>query len=262
MKLLPPKRERVPGPELSPETLRRIDILFVPADREAGETLLYEQCGSDLYYQGGTEREFKETERLRIAALKVSDGRLVVLEHAVKLAQKDFRDLLVWAGFANEVDAHLKWQPKPAGEPSEIDPPALATAIHEALASILLPLGFTRNGDEWRREGEIPQTLSLITGSTTRVEVRFFMKVTIQADKLIVMRLPKPPKRFEDLNEQGYIFRAGGNQEALCARVSEDVILHALPLFQRFISRELVEQGFEDGTFKKHLPVQGQIWLL
>lgn len=255
------KRERVPGPELSSETLRRIDILFVPADREAVRTLLYEQCGSDLYYQGGTAHEFKETERIRIAALKVSDGRLEVLEHAVTLAQKDFRDLLVWAGFANDVNSHLKWQPKPAGEPSEIDPPAVATAIHETLASILRPLGFMRKGDEWRHEGEVPQTLSLVTSSPTRVEVRFFLKVTIQAEKLIVLRLPKPPVRFDDLSEQGYIFRAGGNREAFRTRVSEAVILHALPLFQRFVSQELVEEGFKDGTFKKHLPVEGQIWL-
>jgi hypothetical protein len=36
----------------------------------------------------------------------------------MKLAVIDFRDLLMAADFG-EVDAHLKWQPKPAGDLSE-----------------------------------------------------------------------------------------------------------------------------------------------
>src|ERR1700685_1763695 len=116
----------MPDPELSPETIRRLDILFAPGDRESAKALL-QQCET-----------VRESERLRFAALKVSDGNLALLESAVKLAQVDFRDLLMAADFG-EVDAHRKWQPKPAGEPTEIDPPALRAAIHERLAAVLGP---------------------------------------------------------------------------------------------------------------------------
>ena len=68
---------------LTPETLRRLDILFTPGDRESAKALL-QQC---------------ESERLQFAALKVSDGKLAVLEHALRLAKRDFRDLLMAADF-------------------------------------------------------------------------------------------------------------------------------------------------------------------
>jgi hypothetical protein len=109
---------------MTPETLRRLDILFTPGDRESAKALL-QQC---------------ESERLQFAALEVSDGKLAVLEHALRLAKRDFRDLLMAADFG-EVDAHLKWKPKPAAEPSEIDPPALGAGIHESLATVLRPDG-------------------------------------------------------------------------------------------------------------------------
>jgi hypothetical protein len=245
------------GPELSPETLRRIDILFSPVDREAAKALLYQQCGNNLRYLA--ERDAHETERLRFAALKASDGKLALLERAVKLGQTDFRDLLMAADFG-EVGAHLRWRPKPAGEPSEIDPPALGEAIHARLATVLEPLGFERSGDEWRRGGELPQSLGLETGLASRVEVKFFLKATLEAERLIVLRLPKLPARMGD--PQGYIFRARGDRKALCQAVAEDVLRYVQPLFQRFTSLEEVRRGFADGTFKKHIPVQGQVWLL
>src|SRR5579862_8339774 len=138
---------------MTPETLRRLDILFTPGDRESAKALL-QQC---------------ESERLQFAALEVSDGKLAVLEHALRLAKRDFRDLLMAADFG-EVDAHLKWKPKPAAEPSEIDPPALGAGVHESLATVLRPMGFERHGEKWSRGGEVPQTLELQTGLTSRIE--------------------------------------------------------------------------------------------
>ncbi len=252
-----PAQEPGPGPELSPETLRRLETLFAPGDRESAKALLYGQCGNNLPYLA--ERSMDETERLRFAALKVSDGKLPLLESAVKLAQIDFRDLLMAADFG-EVDAHRKWQPKPAGEPSEIDPPALRAAIHERLAALLGPLGFERSGDEWRRGGEVPQTLDLQTGLTNRTEVRFFLKATLQAERMIVLRLPKLPPRMG--GQQGYIFRARGDPKVLCDAVAEDVLRYVQPLFQRFASLDEARRGFEDGAFRPHIPVEGQVWLL
>jgi hypothetical protein len=38
------------GPELSPETLRRVDILFPPEDRERAAALLYRGCGNNAVF--------------------------------------------------------------------------------------------------------------------------------------------------------------------------------------------------------------------
>src|SRR3982750_2423238 len=106
--------EKRTGPELSPETLRRLNILFAPEDRERATALLYEQCGNNLPFLD--KLDMYALERFRFAALKYSDGNLSQLERAVKLAQRDWRDLLMAAGFANDLEAHRKWEPKPAGE--------------------------------------------------------------------------------------------------------------------------------------------------
>ncbi|HXK17899.1 MAG TPA: hypothetical protein VNG33_08855 [Polyangiaceae bacterium] len=52
-------------------------------------------------------------DRIRFAAVRFSGGRLSSLQEAVRLAQTDWRDLLVAAGFADDVNAHQKWQPRP-----------------------------------------------------------------------------------------------------------------------------------------------------
>jgi hypothetical protein len=44
------------------------------------------------------------------SALKLSGGRMDKLREAVKLANTDWRDLLVAAGFADSVDAHKHWK--------------------------------------------------------------------------------------------------------------------------------------------------------
>jgi hypothetical protein len=240
-------QKRAAGPELSQETLRRLDILFPPEDRERAKALLYEQCGNNLAYY--------EIERIRFAALKYSDGNLLLLDRAVKLAQQDWRDLLMAAGFG-DVEAHRAWEPKPAGEPSEIDPPQLVATIHDRLAIALSPMGFERQGDEWRRGGEVPQILRVLTGLTSRTEVKFFLQVILEAEPVSVLR--HLPRLQGMLGEQGYIFRVGGKEEVLYAAVLGDFTRYALPWFQRFISANEVLRGFDDGTFKPHLKIEGR----
>jgi hypothetical protein len=250
-------RKRASGPELSPETLRRVDILFLPEDRELAKALLHEQCGANLPFQ--EKADPNQLERFRFAALKYSDGSLLLLESAVKLAQLDWRDLLMATGFAHDVEAHRRWEPKPAGEPAEIDPPLLVAAIHDRLAAALVPLGFERRGDEWRRASEVPQTLRLQTGLTSRTDVRFFLNVTLDAKPLgVMLHLPRLPAQMEELSEQGYIFRAGDSVEPLYLAIMRDVNRYCEPWFQRFISASEVQRGFEDGTFKPHVRIQDQ----
>jgi hypothetical protein len=245
-------QKRASGPELSPETLRRVDILFPPEDCERAKALLYEQCGNKLPFQ--EKADMYQLERIRFAALKYSDGGLLSLESAVKLAQQDWRDLLMAVGFG-EVDAHRSWEPKPAGEPSEIDPPMLGATIHDRLAMALIPLGFERQGDEWRCGGEVPQILRVLTGLTSRTEVKFFLRVTLEAKPVgVLLHLPRLQAAMA--GEQGYVFRAGGEEEALYAAVSADFTRYALPWFRRFTNAGEVLRGFEDGTFKPHVKIK------
>ena len=254
---MPPLKNPIFGPELSPETIRRVDILFPLEDRERVRDLLYQQCGNNL--PGSEKSDMHKLERVRFAALKYSDGKFALLESAVKLAQLDFRDLLVATDFANDVEAHRRWEPKPASEPALIDPLPLVAKIHERLAAVLTPLGFKHEGDEWRRVGEVPQVLHLLTGLTSRVETRFFLRVTLEATPVsVLLHLPLMPVKMVDLSEQGYRIRAGGSEEALYGTVMGDVIRYAQPWFERFTTNNEVRQGFEDGTFKRHMPMGKQ----
>jgi hypothetical protein len=94
---------------LSPGTRSRLEVLFSPAERGEAEQLLVELCGSNLPFCENSDST--SLERLRFAALKLSGGRLPALYSAVELANTDWRDLLVAAGFAEDVEAHKSWFP-------------------------------------------------------------------------------------------------------------------------------------------------------
>lgn len=94
---------------LSRETRRRLDALFAPPDRDAASSLLAENCAEGLSWPGGGTPE--GLERVRFGVLKLSDGDLDQLLEAIQLAQTDWRDLLVAAGFANDTDTHRAWWP-------------------------------------------------------------------------------------------------------------------------------------------------------
>ena len=50
-------------------------------------------------------------ERVRSAAIRMSRGNMSLLREAVALAQLDWRDLLLAADFADDLEAHLRWMP-------------------------------------------------------------------------------------------------------------------------------------------------------
>jgi hypothetical protein len=50
-----------------------------------------------------------ELERIRFAVIKYSEGHLEKLSIAVKLANEDWRDLLIEVGFANDINSHNIW---------------------------------------------------------------------------------------------------------------------------------------------------------
>lgn len=79
------------------ETQRRIDMMFSGAERDDVVRLL-----SDWDVDG---------DRVRIAALKVSDGSIEKLKEAIAVGKNDWRDLLCSAGFAYDTKKHLRWIP-------------------------------------------------------------------------------------------------------------------------------------------------------
>ncbi len=94
---------------LTDRTLAIIAQLFSPAERSAAAELLATECADRLpLYRPVTPEGL---ERVQFAALRLSGGRLTQLRAAVDLAREDWRDLLVAAGFAHEVQAHLRWVP-------------------------------------------------------------------------------------------------------------------------------------------------------
>jgi hypothetical protein len=81
--------------ELTPELVRRlVDRLFVADDRATAWNLL------ESYGEAAHERE---PVRIRVAAIKLSDGRIDELEHVIAHARQDYRDVLAWAEFPEEL---------------------------------------------------------------------------------------------------------------------------------------------------------------
>ncbi len=96
---------------LSDETKRRVALLFSGSEMQEATDLLVRDCGANLPFLEKLTPQ--QLERFRFAALKLSGGNLGKLVDAISLAQTDWRDLLMAAGFGHELDAHLKWEPLP-----------------------------------------------------------------------------------------------------------------------------------------------------
>ena len=90
---------------LSDATTERLTRLFVVDDLREAKTLLEEDCGSRI-----TEYSVL-LERVRFAVLKMSLGTIEGLVDAITLAQTDWRDALVAAGFADDPELHHAWWP-------------------------------------------------------------------------------------------------------------------------------------------------------
>ena len=96
--------------ELTPGTRKRLEMLFVGEECELAASVLETECADNLPFCDAEDRG-PLIERIRIAVLKLSEGKLDKLEHSVREAQTDWRDVLVAAGFGDDVAAHLAWWP-------------------------------------------------------------------------------------------------------------------------------------------------------
>jgi hypothetical protein len=92
---------------LTISTRAKLDQLFPQEQRSEAVDLLEVKCGGGLPLIEAQGAE--GIERIRCAALKISDGSLEKLHEAVQLANIDWRDVLVAAGFADSTLAHLSW---------------------------------------------------------------------------------------------------------------------------------------------------------
>lgn len=94
---------------LSPQTRLRLAAIFAPSDREVAAALLAGRCANDLPLSVDATPE--SLERVRFAVLKLSHGDLEQMRRMIELAETDWRDVLVAADFADDVEAHLRWWP-------------------------------------------------------------------------------------------------------------------------------------------------------
>ena len=96
--------------ELSPLTRQHVAVLFAPADVGEVEGFLVRECAENLPLI--SDPTPSGLERVRFAALRLSDGSIHRLRDAITLAKTDWRDLLVAANFADDIHAHRTWEPQ------------------------------------------------------------------------------------------------------------------------------------------------------
>jgi hypothetical protein len=96
--------------EISDGTRQRIHALFPESDWGQVEQVLRERCGDTLPLVDASRAGLAD--RIRYAVLKLSCGRTPELEHHVALAARDWRDVLLAAGFGHDPAAHLTWMPE------------------------------------------------------------------------------------------------------------------------------------------------------
>jgi hypothetical protein len=94
--------------DLTPLVQSHIVRLFPLEEQDEVTQLLQEDCGKVLPCTDNASPE--SFERIQCAALKLSEGRMDKLYDAIALAQTDWRDLLVSAGFAEDPLTHKDWQ--------------------------------------------------------------------------------------------------------------------------------------------------------
>lgn len=94
--------------ELTNRVSNCVDALFSEEDAFLAKGMLENDCGHNLpLCETYTPAQM---DRIRLAALKLSKGSILELSNAIKLAQIDWRDLLMAAGFARDLSAHENWE--------------------------------------------------------------------------------------------------------------------------------------------------------
>ena len=93
--------------ELSHKVDELVDRLFSSSDCKEVRQLLETECAENISFCENSDKF--DMERIRISVLKLSDGKMDKLIEAIVLAQTDWRDLFMAAGFGEDIYAHEKW---------------------------------------------------------------------------------------------------------------------------------------------------------
>ena len=91
------------------EITSRVDAvirkLFPPKDQATVRQILLEECSDKL----PLVKNPNEIERIQLGILKLSLGDVSTFLEAAHMARRDWRDVLVAAGFGNDLEAHSHW---------------------------------------------------------------------------------------------------------------------------------------------------------
>ena len=98
--------------ELTKRTIEIIEELFSSGECRSVQDLLLADCSNNLAGCDGWQSE--SLERVWLSILKLNSGNLDKLYSAISLAQTDYRDLFMSAGFGEDIYSHKKWAPKNA----------------------------------------------------------------------------------------------------------------------------------------------------
>lgn len=93
--------------EITQRTMKIIASLFGDKEQRLVKLELESKCSTNV--PGCSDWSNSQLERIWFAVLKLSDGELSKLRSSIELANTDFRDLLMAAGFGHDLEAHNKW---------------------------------------------------------------------------------------------------------------------------------------------------------
>lgn len=94
------------GPDPTRRVRRVISALFPPGSWDRVARVLATECTPAKLHSVGLLEP--EVERIRLAVLRISEGQDRNLDRGVRMAQTDYRDALMGAGFGDS-SAHLDW---------------------------------------------------------------------------------------------------------------------------------------------------------
>jgi hypothetical protein len=101
-------------PSLSPRAQQLFAGNFALQDRAEGSLAFEQKCGNNLPFCN--EHDEYHMERLRFAALKLSQGNIQNLRRAVEIACMGWRYLLMAVGLGHDVRAHEAWAKDTLGQ--------------------------------------------------------------------------------------------------------------------------------------------------
>lgn len=93
------------GPPLSALVTDAVKFFFEEESRVVVAAVLFNQCGFGLPLASSPEL----IERIRLGVLRLGHGNVDHLLGHLAEAQQDWRDVLVAAGFGDDITAHTKW---------------------------------------------------------------------------------------------------------------------------------------------------------